>query len=184
MKITYLNYDFDDPSPLPTLFNTRFKYMIFRPYFHSHLHVSFVLAVVVMNAYRLARFVIMRASFPGVAWSEQRRHLGSCNTKQLGLRLCFLNGIKLKKNITVVTDDARFGCCNGGVNHVWNLSLQLTSTKGYFTENFPSWTADTKEIKDWIINCNKIVPCKFSVFGCCLVRENETGEIRFRGSWS
>ena len=32
-------------------------------------------------------------------FSEQRRHLHSCNTRQLGLRLCFLNEIKLK-NIT------------------------------------------------------------------------------------
>ena len=54
-----------------------------------------------MYAYRLARFVIMRASFQGVFLSKQGRHLGSCNTKQLGLRLCSLNGIKLKENITV-----------------------------------------------------------------------------------
>ena len=50
--------------------------------------------------YRLACFIIMRASFQGVVFSEQGRHLDSCNTEQLDLRLCFLNGIKLKKNIT------------------------------------------------------------------------------------
>ena len=40
-----------------------------------------------MYAYRLARLIIMRASFQGVIFSEQRRHLDSCTTEQLGLRL-------------------------------------------------------------------------------------------------
>ena len=54
-------------------------------------------------------------------FSEQRCHLGSCNTKQLGLRLCFLNGIKLKKNITHLCQALSFfsvyaECCGPNID--------------------------------------------------------------------
>ena len=52
----------------------------------------------IMYAYHLVRLIIMRASF-----SESGRApiLDSCNLEQSGLRLCFLNGIKLKKYCTI-----------------------------------------------------------------------------------
>ena len=68
-----------------------------------------------MDASRLARFVVMRASFQGFVFSEQGRHLGSCNTKQLGLRSCFLNGIKLKKTLQIRLELNR---------KTWNTNLQ------------------------------------------------------------
>ena len=49
-----------------------------------------------MYAYHLACLIIMRASF---SVSRIAAILESCNSEQSGLKLCFLNRIKLKKYI-------------------------------------------------------------------------------------
>ena len=57
----------------------------------------------VMYVYHLALLIIMRASF---SVSGRAAIFQSCNSKQSGLRLCFLNGIKLKKYFTESSPEA------------------------------------------------------------------------------
>ena len=56
-----------------------------------------------MHVYHLALLIIMRASF---SVSGRAAILESCNSKQSGLRLCFLNRIKLKKYFTDSSPEA------------------------------------------------------------------------------
>ena len=53
----------------------------------------------VMYTCHLARLIFMRAS--RVSKTGRAAILDSCNLGQYGLRFCFLNGIKLKKNSTI-----------------------------------------------------------------------------------